>query len=279
MNRKERRSNDRKQIKLQERDNEKMRQRGLILKKEKERCENIRKLLEPHINKYNKMNNTPFLDYNIIHSTNNDGIVLTKTRGKLYEVNLGSFPTINDAKKAAILHFMIARPSSWDTPKDILNSALYSYAKPRMKGQDNYIEVWVEKDALSGVLKRITESYHIHILVNRGYSSVSAMYDSYKRFSSAINRNQKVYILYLGDFDPSGVDMIRDIRDRIKEFLLQDESIFDRWYSHPDRNQLIHKIIDEQGVDAQIAEDAAQESWIEEFVNEQFRVRPIALTN
>ena len=171
-----------------------------------------------------------------------------------------------------------SKPSSWDTPKDILNSALYSYAKPRMKGQDNYIEVWVEKDALSGVLKRITESYHIHILVNRGYSSVSAMYDSYKRFSSAINRNQKVYILYLGDFDPSGVDMIRDIRDRIKEFLLQDESIFDRWYSHPDRNQLIHKIIDEQGVDAQTAEDAAQESWIEEFVNEQFSVRPIALT-
>lgn len=47
-----------------------------------------------------------------------------------------------------------------------------------------YLEVWVEKDALSGVLKRVTEKYHVPILVNRGYSSASAMYDSFMRFVS-----------------------------------------------------------------------------------------------
>lgn len=110
-------------------------------------------------------------------------------------------------------------PPSWNSPKDILNSAVEGYALPRQKGQKVYIEVWVEKDALSGVLKRVTEKYHIPILVNRGYSSVSAMFDSYMRFvNQGAYKQRAVKILYLGDFDPSGLDMIRDIDDRIMEF-------------------------------------------------------------
>lgn len=110
-------------------------------------------------------------------------------------------------------------PSAWETPADLLRAAISQYEKPRMKGQATYLEVWVEKDALSGVLSRVTEPYHVPILVNRGYSSASAMYDAYKRFKKAHDRGQKVKVIYLGDFDPSGVDMIRDIRDRITEFI------------------------------------------------------------
>lgn len=112
------------------------------------------------------------------------------------------------------------KPSSWEKPADIMESVIYSYAKPRMAGQLNYIEVWVEKDALSGVLSTVTEQYHIPILVNRGYSSASAIYDSYKRFRSALEDGQNIVILYLGDFDPSGIDMIRDVTERPLEMLL-----------------------------------------------------------
>lgn len=114
------------------------------------------------------------------------------------------------------------KPSSFDSPKDILDAAIKQYALPRQEGQSAYIEVWVEKDALSGVLKRVTEKYHIPILVNRGYSSASAMFDSFKRFRLANYNGQSIEILYLGDFDPSGIDMIRDIRDRIAEFVMGD---------------------------------------------------------
>jgi hypothetical protein len=55
--------------------------------------------------------------------------------------------------------------------------------------------------------------------VNRGYSSATAMYDASQRFFEAVNVDKKATILYLGDFDPSGLDMIRDVRDRITEFL------------------------------------------------------------
>ena len=75
-----------------------------------------------------------------------------------------------------------SKPASFDSPEDILKAAIKQYQLPRQEGQNKYLEVWVEKDALSGVLKRVTQKYHIPILVNRGYSSVSAMYDSFMRF-------------------------------------------------------------------------------------------------
>lgn len=116
-------------------------------------------------------------------------------------------------------------PPSFDSPKEILEAAQAQFQLPRMDGQKNYIEVWVEKDALSGVLKRVTSKYHVPILVNRGYSSASSMFDSYERFSRPINEGRKCFILYLGDFDPSGMDMIRDVKDRTLEFLLNDETL------------------------------------------------------
>ena len=109
-------------------------------------------------------------------------------------------------------------PSAWNSPADLLKAAIAQYAKPRQNGQDTYVEVWVEKDALSGVLSRVTRKYHVPILVCRGYSSASAMHDSYQRFKSAYERDQNVVILYVGDFDPSGEDMVRDIEDRVLEF-------------------------------------------------------------
>ena len=98
-----------------------------------------------------------------------------------------------------------------DAIKDITNQ----YRLDRMSTQDVYIEVWVEKDALSGVLSRITNKYHIRLMVNRGYSSATAMHDAAERI---INSGKDAYILYLGDHDPSGMDMIRDVRDRLLEF-------------------------------------------------------------
>ncbi len=109
--------------------------------------------------------------------------------------------------------------------KDTINQ----YRLDRQKGQDVYIELWVEKDALSGVLKRITEKYHINLIVNRGYSSTSAMYDAYERVRRKVLEKKKVVVLYLGDHDPSGLDMIRDIRDRTRVFISNSKDIQDKW--------------------------------------------------
>ena len=112
------------------------------------------------------------------------------------------------------------RPACWDSPTDILNACISQYRCDRMQGQPTYMEVWVEKDALSGVLKRVTERYGINIIVNRGYSSATAMHDAHLRFNTEIRKQDAsdIKVIYVGDFDPSGQDMIRDITDRIAEF-------------------------------------------------------------
>lgn len=106
----------------------------------------------------------------------------------------------------------------WNDIDHIVRSAIASYRRDRWQDQDNYLEVWVEKDALSGVLQPITERYHVNLMVNRGYSSSSAMHDASIRFKREEEKGKSTYILYLGDHDPSGMDMVRDIQERMKIF-------------------------------------------------------------
>jgi len=107
-------------------------------------------------------------------------------------------------------------PSEWEDLGELVESALYSYRLPRWKSQSYYVELWVEKDALAGVLRPLANTFHVPLMVNRGYSSQSAMYESSKRF--LLRDDKTKVLLYLGDFDPSGEDMVRDIQDRMDIF-------------------------------------------------------------
>lgn len=105
-------------------------------------------------------------------------------------------------------------------PKHALEDAVETYRIDRQENQTIHIEVWVEKDALSEILRRSTEKYHIRLCVNKGHTSSSAMYEAYERFRDIINNGQEVIVLYIGDHDPSGLDMIRDIDTRLR-FMLE----------------------------------------------------------
>lgn len=111
--------------------------------------------------------------------------------------------------------------SQWDSIKSLIESAVYSYRLPRWKDQGKYVELYCEKQAMESILKPVADKYHIYFGYNKGYSSASTMYDLAKRVQNQINDGKHVIILYLGDHDPSGLDMIRDIRDRITEFLTE----------------------------------------------------------
>ena len=102
--------------------------------------------------------------------------------------------------------------------EDAINDTVRQFRFDRQRDQDVYIELWVEKDALSGVLKKITSKYHINLMVNKGYSSCSAMHDAFKRLKRQNDNGKETHILYLGDHDPSGLDMIRDVREILEEF-------------------------------------------------------------
>ncbi len=110
------------------------------------------------------------------------------------------------------------QPPEFDSLEDLVKAALRSYRLPRWKGQENYVELWVEKDALAGVLEPIAREYHVTMMVNRGYSSQSAMYESSKRFLDQQEEGKDLMLFYLGDHDPSGEDMVRDVGDRLEMF-------------------------------------------------------------
>lgn len=107
-----------------------------------------------------------------------------------------------------------------------LKDTVDQYRVDRQKGQYTTVELWTEKDALSSILRRSTEKYHIQLVVNKGYTSSSAIYNAYQRCVSSIQDNKKIIILYFGDHDPSGLDMIRDIRDRLEFMLLNGEHYY-----------------------------------------------------
>lgn len=109
-------------------------------------------------------------------------------------------------------------PPQWDSLEDILESVYHAFRLPRWEGQEYYAELWVEKDALSGVLRPMANEFHVTLMVNKGYSSQSAMYEASRRFLEAEERGQTTRLFYLGDHDPSGEDMVRDIQDRLNTF-------------------------------------------------------------
>ena len=116
----------------------------------------------------------------------------------------------------------VREPTIWSeyrTITDATKRAIENFRLPRWKGQPRYVELWVEKEALAGILEPLAADYHAVLLVNKGYSSASALYDSARRFI----RRADLYggdplLFYVGDHDPSGEDMVRDLGDRLAEF-------------------------------------------------------------
>lgn len=109
--------------------------------------------------------------------------------------------------------------SSWDTPQDILEGAAQSYRENPWKDQESYIEVWIEKEALAGVIAPVCDRWRVPYFPCRGYVSQSAQYEAGRRIKYQRDHLGKTpLILHLGDHDPSGIDMTRDNDDRLTMF-------------------------------------------------------------
>jgi len=107
----------------------------------------------------------------------------------------------------------------WDSPAGIIEDSATQYAIDTRADQNDYLEVWVEKDALVGVIERACAPLDIGYLSCRGYVSQSAMWRAAMRFKNQERNGKDCTILFhLGDHDPSGIDMTRDIQDRLAMF-------------------------------------------------------------
>lgn len=138
---------------------------------------------------------------------------------------LGSI--INDARLAGLIDWdhitdrtrNLRKLSHWNSPQEIIQTCAESYRIDKWAQQANYVEVWVEKDALVGILEVACEPLDVPYFSCRGYTSQSEMWGASQRLLQRVNAGKKVTIIHLGDHDPSGVDMSRDIFDRLAMFI------------------------------------------------------------
>lgn len=104
--------------------------------------------------------------------------------------------------------------SMWKGLPDFADTALRAYRRNVWDSQPGYVEIWLEKDALSGIFEDVLNRYGVTLNVGRGYDGWDSIYNAAKRYGS---RDHKTTILYFGDLDPSGEDMVRSLRERLLE--------------------------------------------------------------
>lgn len=145
--------------------------------------------------------------------------------------NLGNL--VSDARLAGLIDWDMIRDRGrsritnghWETPADIIDSAASSFAIDKWIDQPTHIEVMVEKQALEGILLPVCQQLDIAFSSNKGYSSSSALYEAGKRLGRIARQDKKLVVLYLGDHDPSGIDMTRDVQERLTLFADQDVTV------------------------------------------------------
>lgn len=136
--------------------------------------------------------------------------------------NLGSI--INDARLAGFIDWNaivdrtrnLQKNSHWNNASEILDSAIHSFAIDKWDRQPIRCEVWIEKDALVGVIEAPCRKWDVPFFSCRGYTSQSEMWSAAQRLRAYLEGDHEQVIVYhLGDHDPSGIDMSRDIQERL----------------------------------------------------------------
>ena len=117
------------------------------------------------------------------------------------------------------------KPRTFNSVEQALRDTAAFYRKSLWTDASSYVEIWLEKDALAGVVLPVTSMYDVPLMVVRGYASLSFLYSA----AEAINGlNVPAYIYHLGDFDPSGVNAGEKIEETLHELAPDADITFER---------------------------------------------------
>lgn len=119
------------------------------------------------------------------------------------------------------------RPRTYNTIEEALELTAQTYRKSLWQNQTAAAEIWLEKEALAGVIYPVTSLWDVPLMVVKGYPSVTFLHTAASQMKNDyFHHNRITKIFYLGDRDPSGVDIYRHITERIPEFAPQTPVIF-----------------------------------------------------
>ena len=120
---------------------------------------------------------------------------------------------------------MMRKPRSVSSIKQALDDTARLYRKDLWAEADCYVEIWLEKDALSGVVYPVTSLYDAPLMVARGYASLSFLHGAADYIKEL---EVPTYLYHMGDFDPSGVNAGQKIESTLREMAPDAEIHFER---------------------------------------------------
>lgn len=117
---------------------------------------------------------------------------------------------------------MVRKPTTFDSAEDALRRTAQTYRRDLWSSTDAHVQMWLEKEALAGVLCETTEKWDVPLWVNRGYSSITYLHNGADEINRAIEAGNTVYVYNFGDHDPSGVNAWDKLQEDLSE-----------WVEHP----------------------------------------------
>jgi len=106
---------------------------------------------------------------------------------------------------------------TFDSIQDALDHTAKFYRRSALDRADDYLEIWVEKDALAGVMWAPASEYDVPLMISRGMPSITFLYGTALAIRRAAIAGKTSYIYQFGDWDPSGVLIPQTIKRRLSE--------------------------------------------------------------
>lgn len=117
------------------------------------------------------------------------------------------------------------KPTSYSSLEACLQRTAQTYRRALWDTMPAYVEVWLEKDALAGVLYQVTQEWDVPLMVTRGYPSLSYLFEAAEAIRT---KTTPTFIYYFGDFDPSGVDIPRNVEAELRRMAPEADITFER---------------------------------------------------
>jgi hypothetical protein len=124
------------------------------------------------------------------------------------------------------------KPDTFDSVEQALRETAALYRKNLWRDAKTYAEIWLEKDALAGVVYPVTEMYDVALMVARGYAPLSFLHSAAEYIKDL---DVPAYICHLGDFDPSGVNAGEKIEQTLREMAPDADIHFQRLAVTPEQ--------------------------------------------
>jgi hypothetical protein len=117
------------------------------------------------------------------------------------------------------------KPVTYNSIEHLLENTARTYRRALWDNQNAYVEIWIEKDALAGVVYDVCREYDVPLMVVRGYGSISFLHGAAEAIKSI---GKPTHLYYFGDRDPTGVDISRKIETDLRGFAPDAEIHFER---------------------------------------------------